>query len=160
MPGKVVWHCSGLVVALGQDNCWKGISDRVLLNFWERKSSPCRDLCGSLSLSLFGLFVLSLPVIIVFTYYPTLPIKNDRDGGTLMNHSLGIQVTIINYSSLSLGQWSLRIRDLYISVLRDPLGGGMDSLSFGILFQQEATCLWGPSLMGLEALSHRSAVWE
>lgn len=123
--GGSALHYLGVGVALGQGNCWKSISDRIILNFWERKASPCRDLCGSLS---FWSVCSPLLVITMFTYHPTLPIKNDRDDGALMNHSVGTQLTIINYSSLSLGQWSPRISDLYISLLRDPLGGRMDSL--------------------------------
>lgn len=102
--GGVGLYRLGVGVALGQGTCWKSISDRIILNFWERKASPYRDLCGSLS---FWSVCSSLLVITMFTYHPTLPIKNDRDDGALMNHSVDIQLTI-NYTSVSLEQWSLR----------------------------------------------------
>lgn len=111
--GGVALHCPGLAVALGQGSHWKGISDRILLNFWERKASPCRDLCGSLSLSLSGLFVLSLPVIILFTYHPTLPIKKWQQWGgpteSLFRHpSHNNQLQLpVTRTMISENQWSL-----------------------------------------------------
>lgn len=76
----------------GKGTC--GLELSVLQQPWVRTMAGRASLTGprlaGTSLALSDLFVLSLPVITVFTNHPTLPIKNDRDDGVQMNHFLSI----------------------------------------------------------------------